>query len=204
MDFAVYGWCDRGRDCTSRHTFDCPDFIQKGSCERKRCKLLHVVDVRGSGETPGTATSAAAQGEVAPETAAPNVVDTQELISSGKRSKRKRLLVDGDPDEGNDQDTSHDGLSFVPTKSRKNKQGAGQIGGDVSGGFTQQRDYIGFDDDDDDDDEGEDDEEGGEGGTRGEELSEGETDVESVSSDDDDDDDDDDDESSDSSDSEDE
>ncbi|GAC75380.1 C3H1-type Zn-finger protein [Moesziomyces antarcticus T-34] len=42
-DFSEYGWCERGASCEQRHTYECPDFVENGSCQRKGCKLLHIL-----------------------------------------------------------------------------------------------------------------------------------------------------------------
>lgn len=39
--FGLYGYCDRGADCTERHVFECPDFSNTGVCNIKGCKLPH-------------------------------------------------------------------------------------------------------------------------------------------------------------------
>lgn len=40
--FALGGWCDRGYKCTYRHVYECPDFVDYGSCPRgASCKLSH-------------------------------------------------------------------------------------------------------------------------------------------------------------------
>ena len=39
--FGLYGYCDRGADCTERHIFECPDFSNTGVCKIKGCKLPH-------------------------------------------------------------------------------------------------------------------------------------------------------------------
>ncbi|ERS96072.1 hypothetical protein HMPREF1624_07608 [Sporothrix schenckii ATCC 58251] len=39
--FGLYGYCDRGADCTARHVFECPDFSNTGVCKIKGCKLPH-------------------------------------------------------------------------------------------------------------------------------------------------------------------
>ncbi|CAK7225642.1 hypothetical protein SBRCBS47491_005960 [Sporothrix bragantina] len=39
--FGLYGYCDRGADCTERHVFECPDFSNTGVCKIKGCKLPH-------------------------------------------------------------------------------------------------------------------------------------------------------------------
>ncbi|CDK27610.1 unnamed protein product [Kuraishia capsulata CBS 1993] len=41
--FAVGGYCEAGRDCEFRHSWDCPDFIDYGSCPMlPACRLNHV------------------------------------------------------------------------------------------------------------------------------------------------------------------
>jgi hypothetical protein len=40
-NFGIYGYCEKGADCTERHLHECPDFSNTGSCTTKGCKLLH-------------------------------------------------------------------------------------------------------------------------------------------------------------------
>ena len=42
-DFAVLGYCERGGDCEKEHVRECPDFAETGVCEKKACKLPHVI-----------------------------------------------------------------------------------------------------------------------------------------------------------------
>lgn len=39
--FGLYGYCDKGSQCTERHVFECPDFSNTGKCKIKGCKLVH-------------------------------------------------------------------------------------------------------------------------------------------------------------------
>ncbi|KAK0613037.1 zinc finger domain-containing protein [Bombardia bombarda] len=39
--FGIYGYCEKGADCTDRHAFECPDFSNTGICKSKGCKLPH-------------------------------------------------------------------------------------------------------------------------------------------------------------------
>ncbi|KAK0751689.1 hypothetical protein B0T18DRAFT_457656 [Schizothecium vesticola] len=39
--FGIYGYCDKGADCSDRHAFECPDFSNNGVCKTKGCKLPH-------------------------------------------------------------------------------------------------------------------------------------------------------------------
>lgn len=41
--FALNGWCDRGKLCNKRHSFDCPDFESHGKCVNPKCTLQHVI-----------------------------------------------------------------------------------------------------------------------------------------------------------------
>jgi len=37
----MFGYCDKGADCSERHAYECPDFSNTGVCKTKGCKLLH-------------------------------------------------------------------------------------------------------------------------------------------------------------------
>lgn len=39
--FGIYGYCEKGANCTDRHAFECPDFSNTGVCKNKGCKLPH-------------------------------------------------------------------------------------------------------------------------------------------------------------------
>jgi hypothetical protein len=41
-DFAVLGYCDKGKRCDQQHIFECPDFVETGNCPDNSCKLNHV------------------------------------------------------------------------------------------------------------------------------------------------------------------
>lgn len=192
MDFARLGWCDKGKTCEQRHTFDCPDFVENGKCDRKGCRLQHVIRAAPAEAAGDTVLGGAGNTEESTDAESAQVTKEQgqALISSGKRTKRKRAfeLGDGVGDEaggetilpgggcGSDGNTASangegasGGLSFAPRRGKKQK-------GKAAAAFTQEKDYIGFDDDDDGED-GDDDEE--------EDSDEG-SDQESVSSDDED------------------
>ncbi|KAJ2711319.1 hypothetical protein H4R19_003306 [Coemansia spiralis] len=40
-DFVFGGWCAKGAQCLHRHVLECPDWVEKGRCPRKRCRLPH-------------------------------------------------------------------------------------------------------------------------------------------------------------------
>ncbi|ODV93942.1 hypothetical protein PACTADRAFT_18565 [Pachysolen tannophilus NRRL Y-2460] len=43
-NFAIGGYCPKGKSCELRHDFSCPDFIESGLCPRgKNCKLNHFI-----------------------------------------------------------------------------------------------------------------------------------------------------------------
>ena len=42
-DFAVLGYCEKGGDCDKEHVRECPDFAETGICEKRACKLPHVI-----------------------------------------------------------------------------------------------------------------------------------------------------------------
>ncbi|KAH9214449.1 hypothetical protein DL95DRAFT_365560 [Leptodontidium sp. 2 PMI_412] len=39
--FGMYGYCEKGSNCTERHVHECPDFSNTGTCTTEGCKLLH-------------------------------------------------------------------------------------------------------------------------------------------------------------------
>ncbi|KAK4189004.1 hypothetical protein QBC35DRAFT_494402 [Podospora australis] len=39
--FGLYGYCEKGLECSDRHVFECPDFSNTGVCKNKGCKLAH-------------------------------------------------------------------------------------------------------------------------------------------------------------------
>ena len=41
-DFAVLGYCGKGRSCTERHVHECPNYTNTGTCHNKKCRLPHV------------------------------------------------------------------------------------------------------------------------------------------------------------------
>ncbi|KDN45478.1 hypothetical protein K437DRAFT_294569 [Tilletiaria anomala UBC 951] len=164
-DFSTLGWCARGKECDQRHTWECPEFAEKGSCSRPGCKLAHVIrastamanaaqHIEGTiSGTSGADAEAAADDDAlfmrddAAATAGDSGMDTD----AGSFRKRKHA---GDVDGGSDGGESQV-LSFVP-KTKKSKA------------FTRQQDFIGFGDDglddgmDDGEDSDEDDEHGDE------------------------------------------
>lgn len=153
LTFARVGWCSNGKECVQRHTFDCPDFLEKGSCERKGCKLQHVI-------RPGEAAAggAAAADE---QPSQPHVAVRPALISAVGNAARKRKSspaadVDGDGSDGSgagDADDDDPAISFARGAGRKRRKAKG---------FTQQKDYIGFDDEESGEEEAEEEEEDGE------------------------------------------
>lgn len=48
-EFTKVGWCDGGRECKKRHTWDCPAFVRSGQCQTKGCRLLHVIRAESLG-----------------------------------------------------------------------------------------------------------------------------------------------------------
>lgn len=39
--FGIYGYCEKGVNCTERHVHECPDYSNTGVCNTKGCKLPH-------------------------------------------------------------------------------------------------------------------------------------------------------------------
>ncbi|KAI0444830.1 hypothetical protein F4803DRAFT_510682 [Xylaria telfairii] len=40
--FGIYGYCEKGAQCSARHVFECPDFSNNGVCKLKGCKRPHI------------------------------------------------------------------------------------------------------------------------------------------------------------------
>ncbi|KAJ1644676.1 hypothetical protein LPJ64_003660 [Coemansia asiatica] len=40
-DFVYKGFCPKGSGCKHRHIWQCPDWVEKGKCMHKKCKLPH-------------------------------------------------------------------------------------------------------------------------------------------------------------------
>ncbi|CAO1631420.1 unnamed protein product [Sympodiomycopsis kandeliae] len=130
MGFARVGWCPNGESCSSRHTFDCPDFLEKGTCERKGCKLQHVI--RSNEQLQETSS-------VGTDNPKQESSSRSSLISAvGNQKKRK-----GD-DEEEEAEEEEGVLSFAGNGRKKSKKAKG---------FTEQKDYIGFNEEDDEDEE---------------------------------------------------
>ena len=41
-DFAILGYCGKGKECLDRHISECPDYANTGVCRSTRCRLRHV------------------------------------------------------------------------------------------------------------------------------------------------------------------
>lgn len=41
-DFAILGYCGKGKDCLNRHIFECPDYANTGACRSTKCRLPHI------------------------------------------------------------------------------------------------------------------------------------------------------------------
>ncbi|KKA23839.1 CCCH zinc finger protein [Rasamsonia emersonii CBS 393.64] len=40
--FAVLGYCEKGAECEERHVYECPDYANTGTCNKRKCHLPHV------------------------------------------------------------------------------------------------------------------------------------------------------------------
>ncbi|KAL1965805.1 hypothetical protein VTN77DRAFT_5126 [Rasamsonia byssochlamydoides] len=40
--FAVLGYCEKGAECQERHVYECPDYANTGTCNKRKCTLPHV------------------------------------------------------------------------------------------------------------------------------------------------------------------
>ncbi|KAJ9476043.1 putative mRNA 3'-end-processing protein YTH1 (putative) [Pseudozyma hubeiensis] len=160
-DFSDYGWCERGKLCEQRHTYECPDFVEKGKCERKGCKLVHVIradqsldrgeDGDGDGVQDGDLF-------VRDDAAAEEASDAETEMQSGTKRKRPLMQTELDddqpvlPDDDADGEVEDEQVNFANVgENRSTKRRKGKA-------FTQQKDFISFDDDQDGGDQDEEDE----------------------------------------------
>lgn len=124
--FSQYGWCQRGDRCIHRHTFDCPDFLRKGQCDRRGCRLMHVV--RSSKESESQSALEDAELFVRDDDAHLHEDSVEEgeeqAANQGPSHKRPRY----------DEDDPHSTVSFQQRRSQ-------------SKAFTGQNDFISLDDD---------------------------------------------------------
>lgn len=132
MEFANLGWCLNGEKCTARHTFDCPDFLEKGTCDRKGCKLQHVIRSNEPSDIM-----------VGEQNAKQENSRTSLISAVGDSNQRKRK---GDEEEEEEHSEVDDDavISFAQNGRKKSKKAKG---------FTEQKDYIGFNDEDDEEEE---------------------------------------------------
>ncbi|KAJ1576751.1 hypothetical protein NDA11_006289 [Ustilago hordei] len=164
-NFSDYGWCERGKDCEERHTYECPDFVEKGKCERKGCKLVHVIRASASREETGDGKDEDRQGAGQQgnadlfmrddAAAAEESENEQEQRAAGKRKRPlmqseldddQQVLPD-DADAGDEEDDQDGQVNFADTgDSRKTKRRKAKA-------FTQQKDFISFDDEEEEEDE---------------------------------------------------
>uniref|UniRef100_V5EXH2 C3H1-type domain-containing protein n=1 Tax=Kalmanozyma brasiliensis (strain GHG001) TaxID=1365824 RepID=V5EXH2_KALBG len=139
-EFSEYGWCERGKGCQERHTYECPDFVEKGKCERKGCKLVHVLRAQPAMEEGGMQ-----DGELfmRDDAAAAEPSDEEETRGKRKRPLMQTELDDDqllpDEDDGEEDDEQ---VNFADMgESRRAKRRKAKA-------FTQQKDFISFDDED--------------------------------------------------------
>lgn len=170
-DFSDYGWCGRGKDCEQRHTYECPEFVEKGKCERKGCKLVHVIRASRPESNVSANGVEATQGGVqdddlfvrddaaAEEAQADLSHEHAEHALGGTKRKRPLMQTELDDDQPilPDDEDEDEQVNFANiNESRRTKRRKAKA-------FTQQKDFISFDDigdeqEDDDDDDGESDE----------------------------------------------
>jgi hypothetical protein len=61
------GYCEKGLECEHQHIRECPDFAETGKCDRKGCRLPHVIRAnRNRKPATTTATSTATSTDDAP------------------------------------------------------------------------------------------------------------------------------------------
>ncbi len=112
-DFAVLGYCGKGKECPERHVHECPDYANTGVCRKRRCHLPHV-------DRAGQMRKHAA-----------NVTD----VTIGSADDDDSDLVSDDDDTDSD-DVDSDGLEDDPT------QLLDDTASQASHALSQQQDFV--------------------------------------------------------------
>ena len=179
-DFSKLGWCDKGAACTERHTWECPEFAEKGKCGRKGCRLLHVIRAKtdsGSGTGTGTGTgpgllsqpgavldSGEGEGEMGHMQDGDLFMRDDAAANEPLTGEEEGEEEDGDGDEEEEDEENGEGS----TKKRKRESGLGYENLSLTGkhkrkrqgkAFAGQKDFISFSDEEDLEGDEEDDEE---------------------------------------------
>ncbi|KAJ2889595.1 hypothetical protein GGI21_006510, partial [Coemansia aciculifera] len=58
-DFVYKHFCAKGRKCSHRHVWECPDWVEKNNCVRPKCKLPHPPKSKSGASTPSAVHPAA-------------------------------------------------------------------------------------------------------------------------------------------------
>ncbi len=154
--FSTFGWCDKGIECDKKHTWECPEFAEKGSCSRPGCRLAHVITANNTANGTGAgAKTAGAEGADEADTgemgddmlfvrddaaAADDAVMEDEEAgdsdSGGAGPSAKRKFVADEAEDGTEAAAADEAerISWMPQKKK-------------SKAFANQQDFISFGDD---------------------------------------------------------
>ncbi|KAE8270846.1 hypothetical protein A4X09_0g1476 [Tilletia walkeri] len=144
--FTKLGYCEKGKECEWRHTFECPEFAETGKCSKPACRLMHIVSSAGGAEEEGDADGLVFERD---DAAALGTGEDEEMEDGSSKKKGKRKREDGEGDlSGDEGEDDVEDFSNRPLKKHHGKS------------FIAQQDFISFGDvsDDDDDEEDEDEE----------------------------------------------
>lgn len=139
-EFAKFGWCDQGLTCPHLHSFDCPDFAEKGACTRPGCRLPHVVRAQADAET-SIANSTKADRRTVSEFAGveDDALFLRDDAAAEPVSARRKRSASSSSEAGTE--SASQALNLAPLlahRSKRRKHGAKE--------FAVQQDFIGLGD----------------------------------------------------------
>lgn len=124
-DFATFGYCKKGAQCSDRHVHECPAYANTGVCNDKKCRLPHP-DSAGQIRQHQNNSSTTAKSAVAER----SPMGVPDLSGQGKDSPDM-------PDDDDNADDDVDETDFAQlNQSRPPTSGERQ--------FLSQQDFVHF------------------------------------------------------------
>ena len=127
-DFATFGYCKKGAQCSDRHVHECPAYANTGVCHDKKCRLPHP-DSAGQirhhqNNAPTIPKSAVAESSFSRGTGGPDILGQEK---------------DDDDDDDDDDDEPNDETNFAQLNQNRLQSLAEQ-----QRQFLSQQDFVHF------------------------------------------------------------
>ncbi|KAF2186829.1 hypothetical protein K469DRAFT_686068 [Zopfia rhizophila CBS 207.26] len=126
--FARLGYCDKGAECSNIHTFECPDFVNKGTCNAKHCRLPHVTHAGRLRRVRSSLDSSDAESPMALSSPENGNLDTESPVALNSA-----------------EDGNLDGELSLDIKSEADFNTKSKRNNDTVTELSQQADYVPFD-----------------------------------------------------------